>query len=148
MEKLVQVIKLRPGEAVLIVVEDNPAPCPYGMCGMGATPDPDDEHFPHGILLCLDDAAQEGAMCYVTIFDGSGKPITVEVSREIYQVFADYEREMERQRKEEYRHQGLLPLPFVSVRRKGQYMDGFIFIYTAGIPSKKVWHRPRRFKII
>ena len=43
-------------------------------------------------------------MCYVTIFDGSGKPITVEVSREIYQVFADYEREMERQRKEEYRH--------------------------------------------
>lgn len=41
-------------------------------------------------------------MCYVTIFDGSGKPITVEVSREIYQVFADYEREMERQRKEEY----------------------------------------------
>ena len=43
-------------------------------------------------------------MCYVTIFDSSGKPITVEVSREIYQVFADYEREMERQRKEEYRH--------------------------------------------
>ena len=30
-------------------------------------------------------------MCYVTIFDGSGKPITVEVSREIYQVFADYD---------------------------------------------------------
>ena len=57
MEKLVQVIKLRPGEAVLIVVEDNPAPCPYGMCGMGAIPGPDDEHFPHGILLCLDDAA-------------------------------------------------------------------------------------------
>ena len=43
-------------------------------------------------------------MCYVTIFDGDGKPITVEVSREIYQVFIDYEREMERQRKEEYRH--------------------------------------------
>lgn len=43
-------------------------------------------------------------MCYVTIFDGNGKPITVEVSREIYQVFIDYEREMERQRKEEYRH--------------------------------------------
>lgn len=57
MEKLVRVIKLRPGEAVLIVMEDGPAPCPCGMCGMGAVPDPDNEHFPHGILLCLDDAA-------------------------------------------------------------------------------------------
>jgi hypothetical protein len=57
MEKLVRVIKLRPGEAVLIVVEDSPAPCPCGMCCMGIAPDPDDEHFPHGILLCLDDAA-------------------------------------------------------------------------------------------
>ena len=43
-------------------------------------------------------------MCYVTIFDGNGKPITVEVSSEVYQVFVDYERELERQRKEEYRH--------------------------------------------
>lgn len=58
MEKLVRVIKLRPGEAVLIVMEDGPALCPCcGMCGMGAATDPDDEHFPHGILLCLDDAA-------------------------------------------------------------------------------------------
>lgn len=38
--------------------EYGPAPCPCcGMCGMGAATDPDDEHFPHGILLCLDDAA-------------------------------------------------------------------------------------------
>ena len=43
-------------------------------------------------------------MCYVTIFDGNGKPVTVEVSSEVYQVFVDYERELERQRKEEYRH--------------------------------------------
>ena len=57
MEKLVRVIKLRPGEAVLIVAEDSPAPCPCGMCSMGAAPAPDDEHFPHGILLCLNDAA-------------------------------------------------------------------------------------------
>ncbi|MFQ9892929.1 MAG: hypothetical protein ACLRWH_07150 [Emergencia sp.] len=57
MEKLVRVIKLRPGEAVLIVAEDSPAPCPCGMCSMGADPDSDDEHLPHGILLCLDDAA-------------------------------------------------------------------------------------------
>ena len=57
MEKLVLVIKLRPGEAVLIVAEDSPAPCPCGMCSMGAAPAPDDEHFPHGILLWLDDAA-------------------------------------------------------------------------------------------
>ena len=57
MEKLVRVIKLRPGEAVLIVAEDSPAPCPCGMCSMGVAPAPDDEHFPHGILLCLDDAA-------------------------------------------------------------------------------------------
>lgn len=30
MEKLVRVIKLRPGESVLIIAEEPPAPCPYG----------------------------------------------------------------------------------------------------------------------
>ena len=30
MEKLVRVIKLRPGESVLIIAEEHPAPCPYG----------------------------------------------------------------------------------------------------------------------
>lgn len=43
-------------------------------------------------------------MCRVTILDGNGIPITVEVSQEIYQVFVDYEREVERQRKADSRH--------------------------------------------
>lgn len=38
-------------------------------------------------------------MCKVTILDENGIPVTVKVSREIYQVFVDYEREVERQRK-------------------------------------------------
>ena len=33
-------------------------------------------------------------MCYVTIFDGSGKPITVEVSREIYKLQRVAERDV------------------------------------------------------
>lgn len=43
-------------------------------------------------------------MCMVTILDEQGTPVMVEVSREIYQVFVDYERDMERQRKAESRH--------------------------------------------
>lgn len=43
-------------------------------------------------------------MCRVTILDGNGIQITVEVSQEIYQVFVDYEREVERQRKADSRH--------------------------------------------
>lgn len=71
MEKLVRVIKLRPGEAVLIVMEDGPAPCPCrGMCGMGAATDPDDEHFPHGILGPLTDGATDlkEADCNARVF--------------------------------------------------------------------------------
>lgn len=43
-------------------------------------------------------------MCSVTIIDATGLPITVEVSHEIYQVFVDYDREIERQRKADSRH--------------------------------------------
>ena len=43
-------------------------------------------------------------MCKVTILDENGIPVTVKVSREIYQVFVDYEREVERQRKADFRH--------------------------------------------
>ena len=43
-------------------------------------------------------------MCRVTILNENGIPVTVEVSREIYQVFVDYEREIERQRKADFRH--------------------------------------------
>ena len=43
-------------------------------------------------------------MCTVTIFDERGIPVVVEVTREVLQVFADYEREMERQRKADSRH--------------------------------------------
>ena len=53
MEKVVRVIKLHPGEAVLSVAEDNPAPCPCGMCCMGVAPDPDDEHFPRAFFSVL-----------------------------------------------------------------------------------------------
>lgn len=43
-------------------------------------------------------------MCSVTIIDATGLPITVEVSHEVYQVFVDYDRENERQRKADSRH--------------------------------------------
>ena len=43
-------------------------------------------------------------MCRVTILNENGIPVTVEVSREIYQVFVDYEREVERQRQADFRH--------------------------------------------
>lgn len=43
-------------------------------------------------------------MCTVTIFDEKGIPIVVEVTREVLQVFIDYEREMERQYKADFRH--------------------------------------------
>lgn len=115
---------------------------------MGVIFDFDDEYFFYGIFFCLDDVVQEGVMCYVMIFDGSGKFIMVEVFREIYQVFVDYECEMECQCKEEYCYQGLFFLLFVFVCRKGQYMDGFIFIYMVGILLKKVWYRLCCFKII
>jgi DNA-directed RNA polymerase specialized sigma subunit, sigma24 homolog len=47
---------------------------------------------------------KEYPMCRVTILNENGIPVTVEVSREIYQVFVDYEREIERQRKADFRH--------------------------------------------
>ena len=40
-------------------------------------------------------------MFHVTIFDAAGTPLVVEVSHEVFQVFAEYDREMERQRKED-----------------------------------------------
>lgn len=43
-------------------------------------------------------------MCTVTIFDERGIPVVVEVTREIYRVFRDYEREIERQRRADARH--------------------------------------------
>jgi DNA-directed RNA polymerase specialized sigma24 family protein len=43
-------------------------------------------------------------MFYVTILDAMGTPVVVEVSHEVFQVFAEYEREMERQRKADSRH--------------------------------------------
>lgn len=43
-------------------------------------------------------------MFHVTTFDAMGTPIVVEVSHEIFQVFVEYEREMERQRKADSRH--------------------------------------------
>lgn len=42
-------------------------------------------------------------MCRVTILNENGIPVTVEVSREIYQVFVDYEREIERQRNTQHK---------------------------------------------
>lgn len=47
---------------------------------------------------------KEGFMFHVTIFDTMGTPIVVEVSHEVFQVFVEYEREMERQRKADSRH--------------------------------------------
>lgn len=43
-------------------------------------------------------------MFHVTIFDAAGTPLVVEVSYEVFQVFAEYDREMERQRKADSRH--------------------------------------------
>ena len=43
-------------------------------------------------------------MFHVTIFDAAGTPLAVEVSYEVFQVFAEYDREMERQRKADSRH--------------------------------------------
>lgn len=43
-------------------------------------------------------------MCTVTIFDEKGNPIVIEVTPEIGQVFLEYDREMERQRKADSRH--------------------------------------------
>ena len=43
-------------------------------------------------------------MFHVTIFDAAGTPLVVEVSYEVIQVFAEYDREMERQRKADSRH--------------------------------------------
>lgn len=57
MKKLVRVIKLQPGEAVLIVAEDNPAPCSWcGACMLREESDIDIS-CPSGILVCLEDAA-------------------------------------------------------------------------------------------
>lgn len=54
MEKLVRVIKLQPGESVLVVAEDKPAPCPCCACAMQN--DTEDAPIFDGILLCLDAA--------------------------------------------------------------------------------------------
>ena len=43
-------------------------------------------------------------MFHVTIFDAAGTPLVVEVSYEVFQVFAEYDREMKRQRKADSRH--------------------------------------------
>lgn len=43
-------------------------------------------------------------MFHVTIFDAAVTPLVVEVSYEVFQVFAEYDREMERQRKADSRH--------------------------------------------
>ena len=43
-------------------------------------------------------------MFHVTLFDAAGTPLVVEVSYEVFQVFAEYDREMERQRKADSRH--------------------------------------------
>lgn len=56
MEKLVRVIKLRPGETVLIVAEERPTPCP---CGHACVVPESKEGFPlpKGILIHMDGAA-------------------------------------------------------------------------------------------
>ena len=48
-------------------------------------------------------------MFHVTTFDAMGTPIVVEVSHEVFQVFVEYEREMERQRKADSRHRDCRP---------------------------------------
>lgn len=56
MEKLVRVIKLRPGESVLIIAEEPPAPCPYG--GFCMAPKRENEFSQSkGILVHIDGAA-------------------------------------------------------------------------------------------
>ena len=56
MEKLVRVIKLRPGESVLIIAEEHPAPCPYG--GFCTAPKHENEFSQSkGILVYIDGAA-------------------------------------------------------------------------------------------
>lgn len=56
MEKLVRVIKLRPGESVLIIAEEHPTPCPYGDFCMA--PKRENEFSQSkGILVHIDGAA-------------------------------------------------------------------------------------------
>ncbi len=56
MEKLVRVIKLRPGESVLIIAEEHPAPRPYG--GFCIAPKRENEFSQSkGILVHIDGAA-------------------------------------------------------------------------------------------
>ena len=57
MEKLVRVIKLQPGEAVVILAEDKPAPCPCCCACMMQKDTCEDVLFPDGILVCLDEGA-------------------------------------------------------------------------------------------
>lgn len=54
MEKLVRVIKLRPGEAVLIIAEERPAPC---GCACIAPKREKEIPLPKGILVHIDGAA-------------------------------------------------------------------------------------------
>ena len=57
MKKLVRVIRLQPGEAVLIVAEDKPAPVPCGCVCMVAEENREDTSFPQGLLIHLDGVA-------------------------------------------------------------------------------------------
>ena len=57
MEKLVRVIKLQPGEAVVILAEDKPAPCPCCCACMTQNDTCEDAPFLDGILVRLDEAA-------------------------------------------------------------------------------------------
>ena len=52
MEKLVRVIKLRPGESVLIIAEERPAPCPHG-CACLVPERKEEVPLPKGILVHL-----------------------------------------------------------------------------------------------
>ena len=57
MEKLVRVIKLRPGEVVVIMAEDKPTPGPF--CSACMLPEKHKKDVPtfDGIVICLDDVA-------------------------------------------------------------------------------------------
>ena len=52
MEKLVRVVKLRPGEAVLIIAEECPTPYPYG-CACLIPERKEEVPLPKGILVHL-----------------------------------------------------------------------------------------------
>ena len=57
MKKLVRVIRLQPGEAVLIMAEDKPAPVPCGCVCMVVEENREDTSFPQELLIHLDGVA-------------------------------------------------------------------------------------------